>query len=238
MSAASLAVEAITAGYGQTRVVEDVSFTVPAGGRLAILGRNGVGKSTLLAALMGLARCRSGRILLDGNDVMAMKTSQRAQLGLGLVPQTRDVFRSLSVEENLVAGLKERGRDALDEAYALFPRLGERRRQPASLLSGGEQQMLSIARTVLGQPRAILLDEPLEGLAPVVCDEVMTALHALTESGTLTAILVEQQIDRAMDFASDTLIMDRGMIVWSGTSKSLRADRATIEQTLGVGGLH
>lgn len=238
MSAAQLTVEGITAGYGPTRVVENVSFAVPAGGRLSILGRNGVGKTTLLAALMGLARCRSGRVLLDGCDMTAMRTSQRARLGLGLVPQTRDVFRSLTVEENLVAGLKERGRDALDEAYALFPRLGERRRQLASLLSGGEQQMLSIARTVLGQPRAILLDEPLEGLAPVVCDEVMSALHALTQRGTFTAVLVEQQIERAMDFASDTLIMDRGMVVWSGTSASLRADRATIEQTLGVGGLH
>ena len=238
MTAAAFAVEHVTAGYGMTQIVEDVSFAVPAGGRLAILGRNGVGKTTLFASLMGLAKCHSGRVLLDGTDLTAMATSERARKGLGLVPQTRDIFRSLTVEENLVAGLKARGRDALDEAYALFPRLAERRRQAARLLSGGEQQMLSIARTVLGQPRTILLDEPLEGLAPVVCDEVMRVLHQLTERGAFTAILVEQQIERAMDFAADTLIMDRGRIVWKGTSLALKADRAVIERNLGVGGLH
>ena len=238
MSAAGFAVEGVTAGYGAAHIVEDVSFSVRAAGRLAILGRNGVGKTTLFSALMGLARCHAGRVRLDDSDLTPLRTSERARKGLGLVPQTRDVFRSLTVEENLVAGLKARSRDALAEAFALFPRLGERRRQPAALLSGGEQQMLSIARTVLGQPRVLLLDEPLEGLAPVVCDEVMAALYTLTERGTMTAILVEQQIERAMDFASDTLIMDRGRIVWRGTSAALKADRDAVERNLGVGGLH
>lgn len=238
MSAASLGVRSLTAGYGATRIVEDVSFEVPAGGRLALLGRNGVGKTTLLSALMGLAQRHSGEIRLDGAEIGTLSTAQRARLGLGYVPQTRDVFRSLTVEENLVAGLKDRGRAALEEAYGLFPRLGERRRQAASLLSGGEQQMLSTARTVLGRPRVLLLDEPLEGLAPVVCDELMAALHGLTDRGEFTAILVEQQIERAMDFASHTMVLDRGAVVWSGTSRDLRRDAAAIERNLGVGGFH
>ena len=238
MSAASLAVEGLTAGYGATQVVEDVSFAVPAGGRLALLGRNGVGKTTLLAAITGLAQRHGGRVLLDGQDVARLSTSERARRGLGLVPQTRDVFRSLSVEENLVAGLKDRGREALGEAYGMFPRLAERRRQPAGLLSGGEQQMLSTARTILGRPRVLLLDEPLEGLAPVICDELMAALHGLTERGDFTAVLVEQQIERAMDFAPQTIIMDRGRIVWSGATEALKQDRDAIERNLGVGGFH
>jgi branched-chain amino acid transport system ATP-binding protein len=237
-AAAPLAVEELSAGYGATEIVEGASFAVPAGGRLAVLGRNGVGKTTLLAALMGLARRQAGRILLDGRDIAGLATPERARLGLGYVPQTRDVFRSLTVEENLIAGLKDRPRAALDEAYAMFPRLGERRRQTASLLSGGEQQMLSTARTVLGRPRVLLLDEPLEGLAPVICDELMAALHRLTESGSMTILLVEQQIERAFDFAPETIVMDRGRIVWSGPTAALRGDRDAVERHLGVGSFH
>lgn len=238
VTAASLEVAGLTAGYGATLVVEEVSFSVPAGGRLAVLGRNGVGKTTLLAALMGLARRHDGRILLDGEDVAGLPTAGRARRGLGYVPQTRDVFRSLTVEENLVAGLKDRGRAALGEAFGLFPRLAERRRQPAGLLSGGEQQMLSTARTILGRPRVLLLDEPLEGLAPVVCDELMNALHALSDTGGMTVLLVEQQIERALDFAPETLVMDRGRIVWTGRTADLRGDDAAVERHLGVGTFH
>ena len=238
MSAAPLAVENLRAGYGATQIVDDVSFAVPAGGRLALLGRNGVGKTTLLAAVMGLADRHGGRVAVAGTDVSAMPPEARARTGLGYVPQTRDVFRSLSVEENLVAGLKGRPRSALDGAYAMFPRLGERRRQPAGLLSGGEQQMLSTARAVLGRPRVLLLDEPLEGLAPVICDELMAALRALTETGAFTAVLVEQQIERALDFAPDAIVLDRGRIVWSGSTAALRDDRDAVERHLGVGGFH
>ncbi len=238
MSAGALSVEGLSSGYGATLVLEDVSFAVPAGGRLAVLGRNGVGKTTLFATVMGLARRHAGRIALDGQDVAALSPDARARKGLGYVPQTRDVFRSLTVEENLVAGLKDRGRSALEEAYGLFPRLGERRRQRASLLSGGEQQMLSTARAILGQPRVLLLDEPLEGLAPVICDELMIALHGLTDRGDLTVLLVEQQIERALDFAPDAIVMDRGRIVWSGSTLALREDAAAIERHLGVGAFH
>jgi branched-chain amino acid transport system ATP-binding protein len=234
-AAASLEVESLTAGYGPTRVLEEVSFAVPAGGRLAVLGRNGVGKTTLLAALVGLARRHGGRMLLDGAEFGARRASERARLGIGYVPQTRDVFRSLSVEENLQVGLKDRPLAAREEAYALFPRLAERRRQPAGLLSGGEQQMLSTARALLGQPRLLLLDEPLEGLAPVICDELMISLTRRAADGGMTVLLVEQQIGRALDFSDQTIVLERGRIVWAGASADLRRDGEAIERYLGIG---
>lgn len=233
-AAASLEVEGLTAGYGPTRVLEEVSFAVPAGGRLAVLGRNGVGKTTLLAALVGLARRHDGRVLLDGADIGARRASERARLGIGYVPQTRDVFRSLTVEENLQVGLKDRPLEAREEAYALFPRLAERRRQPAGLLSGGEQQMLSTARALLGQPRLLLLDEPLEGLAPVICDELMVSLARLAADGGMTVLLVEQQIQRALDFADRAVVLERGRIVWYGACADLRGDEQAIERYLGI----
>ena len=238
MTAARLEVAGLTAGYGGTRVVEDVSFAVPAGGRLAVLGRNGVGKTTLLATLVGLTRRHAGRILLDGADIAGLRTSERARRGLGYVPQTRDVFRSLSVEENLFVGLKGRPRSAIGEAYDMFPRLAERRRHLASQLSGGEQQMLSTARSILGRPSLLLLDEPLEGLAPVICDELMASLARLAGDGRMSFVLVEQQIDRALDFADAVLILERGRIVWSGPSAELRARRDVVERYVGVSVVH
>lgn len=235
MPAESLEVIGLSAGYGDTLVLEDIGFSVPAGGRLAVLGRNGVGKTTLLATLMGLTRYRIGRILLGGRDVTRLPTASRALAGIGYVPQTRDVFRSLTVEENLFVGLKSRPREALREAYDLFPRLGERRGQIASQLSGGEQQMLSTARTLLGQPSALLLDEPLEGLAPIICDELMGALGRLADGG-MTIVLVEQQIERALDFAQQSIILDRGRIAWSGKPRDLLGRHDLIELHLGVMG--
>ncbi|HYH19014.1 MAG TPA: ABC transporter ATP-binding protein [Azospirillum sp.] len=225
-----LDISALTAGYGATRVVEDLTFTVPPGGRLAVLGRNGVGKTTLMATLVGQTTRHAGRIALDGVDLTALPSSRRALAGLGYVPQTRDVFRSLTVEENLVTGLKGRPRAALEEAYALFPRLKERRRNNAATLSGGEQQMLSVARALLGRPSVLLLDEPLEGLAPVVCDQLMQALSAIDT----TVVLVEQQIDRALEFCEDVLILDRGRAVHLGKAAAARADHALLERHLGV----
>ncbi|HYH21279.1 MAG TPA: ABC transporter ATP-binding protein [Azospirillum sp.] len=230
MRTGRLETAALTAGYGETRVVEDLSLAVPAGGRLAVLGRNGVGKSTLMATLVGQTTRHAGSIKLDGVELTALPSSRRALAGLGYVPQTRDVFRSLSVEENLVTGLKGRPRDALEEAYALFPRLKERRRNGAATLSGGEQQMLSVARALLGRPSVLLLDEPLEGLAPVVCDQLMQALSAID----MTVLLVEQQIDRALEFCEDVLILDRGRAVHAGKAAAARADPALLERHLGV----
>jgi branched-chain amino acid transport system ATP-binding protein len=248
MSAARLEVRNLNAGYGPTRIVSDMSFDVAAGGRLTILGRNGVGKTTLLAALMGISTQQGGTIHVGGADISTLKTADRARLGLGYVPQTRDIFRSLTVDENLVSGLKGRKREALDEAYTLFPRLGERheaytlfprlgerRRNLGLQLSGGEQQMLSLARTLLGKPSILLLDEPLEGLAPVICDQIMTAITALAEAGDMTIVLVEQQIDRALDFADRVIVVERGRCVWEGECSSLKTDHALVDRLLGVG---
>ena len=224
MAAAALDVEGLTAGYGQTQILENVAFSVPSGQRVAVLGRNGMGKTTLLATLMGQTKRLAGRISIGGKDVSALGSSARARHGFGYVPQTRDVFKSLTVEENLCVGLKGRDRAALEEAYQMFPRLKERRHNLGSQLSGGEQQMLSTTRAILGQPTVLLLDEPLEGLAPVICDELMASLLNLASSGRMTILLVEQQIERAVDFAEHVLILQRGRVAWSGSSSALRAD--------------
>lgn len=235
MPAARLEVAGLSAGYGPTQILQNISFDVPAGGRLAILGRNGVGKTTLLATLMGLSTRHAGSVRIGDIELTRRRTSARALAGVGYVPQSRDVFASLTVEENLATGLKGRSRAALGEAYEMFPRLGERRRHLGGQLSGGEQQMLSMARTMLGKPSLLLLDEPLEGLAPVICDELMSMITRLASSGDVTVVLVEQQIERALDFADRVLILERGREVWSGAPDALRADRALIERLLGVG---
>src|SRR5258708_13932722 len=161
MPASRLEVVNVSAGYGATRIITDMSFDVPAGDRLAILGRNGMGKTTVLARLMGLSTWQGGKIKIDGTDLEDLRPSSRSRLGIGYVPQTRGIFRSLTVEENLSAGLKDRPRDALAEAYEMFPRLGERRRHLGTQLSGGEQQMLSMAGTLLGKPSLLFLAHPL-----------------------------------------------------------------------------
>ncbi|WP_371424276.1 ABC transporter ATP-binding protein [Tardiphaga sp.] len=235
MPAAPLEIRNLSAGYGPTRIIEDISFSVKAGDRLAVLGRNGMGKTTLLATLMGLTTRHGGEIRIGDQDVTAKRTSARADLGIGYVPQTRDIFASLTVEENLRTGLKGRPASALDEAYAMFPRLRERRGNYGKQLSGGEQQMLSMARTLLGKPSILLLDEPLEGLAPVICDELMALLAQLAATSEVTIILVEQQIERALDFANSVMVMERGRTSWSGEPDVLTADRALVDRLVGVG---
>lgn len=234
MTAARLEVSGLSAGYGQTRVLEDVSFEAEAGARLAVLGRNGVGKSTLLATIAGQTRRHAGAIKLGDIDITGMDGASRAWQGLGYVPQERCIFPSLTVEENLFVGLKDRERSAVEEAYAMFPRLKERRRNYGNQLSGGEQQMLTTARTILGRPSILMLDEPLEGLAPVICDELMAALTRLASGGDMTILLVEQRIRAALDFADQVLILERGRIAWSGTPAALRASPQTVEGLLGV----
>ena len=235
MPAATLEIDSLCAGYGPTRIIEDVSFSVAAGDRLAVLGRNGMGKTTLLATLMGLTTRHGGGIRIGGHDAAALRTSARVGLGIGYVPQTRDIFPSLTVEENLRTGLKGRPSSALDEAYAMFPRLRERRGNYGMQLSGGEQQMLSMARTLLGKPQLLLLDEPLEGLAPVICDELMALLGQLAASKEVTIILVEQQIERALDFADHVMVMERGRTSWTGKPQQLTADRELVDRLVGVG---
>ncbi|QUS41346.1 ABC transporter ATP-binding protein [Tardiphaga alba] len=235
MPAAPLEIRNLSAGYGPTRIIEGISFDVKAGDRLAVLGRNGMGKTTLLATLMGLTTCHGGEIRYGAEDVTSARTSARAKLGIGYVPQTRDIFTSLTVEENLRAGLKGRPPSALDEAYEMFPRLRERRGNFGKQLSGGEQQMLSMARTLLGKPSVLLLDEPLEGLAPVICDELMAMLVRLAATGDMTIILVEQQIERALDFANNVMVMERGRTSWQGAPDILINDRDLVDRLVGVG---
>jgi branched-chain amino acid transport system ATP-binding protein len=238
MPAASLEIAGLSAGYGQTRVLEDVSFAVPAGSRLAVLGRNGMGKTTLFATIAGQTRRYSGAIRLGDKELGNLESASRARSGLGYVPQARCIFPSLTVEENLLVGLKDRARSSIAEAYEMFPRLQERRRNLGSQLSGGEQQMLSTARTILGKPTVLLLDEPLEGLAPIICEELMAAFSTLAAAGSMTILLVEQRIQSALDFADRAIILERGRIAWSGTPAELSASPETVERLLGVGGLH
>ncbi len=238
MPATPLEVENLSAGYGPTRVLEGVSFSVPAGARLAVLGRNGMGKTTLLSTLAGQTRRYDGSIRLGSTDVTGLTSAKRAHQGLGYVPQTRDVFPTLTVEENLSVGLKGRPKAALQEAYDMFPRLKERRKNLGNQLSGGEQQMLSTARTILGRPSVLLLDEPLEGLAPVICEELMAAFTNLAKTGDMTILLVEQRIQSALDFADQVIILERGRLAWQGTPGALSQDHETVERLLGVGGLH
>jgi len=236
MTTTALEVERLTAGYGLTSILEGMTFKVLAGARLAILGRNGVGKTTLLATLAGHTTRIDGTIRLYDTDLADLEPYRRARAGLGYVPQARCVFPSLTVEENLYVGLKSRNRSAIEEAYAIFPRLKERRRNFGSQLSGGEQQMLATARTLLGRPTVLLLDEPLEGLAPTICEELMAGLSRLAFGGDMTILLVEQRIQSALTFATHALIMERGQIAWSGTPAELKEAPHLVERLLGVAG--
>ena len=228
-----LQLERVVAGYAGLTVLHELSLDIARGERLALIGRNGVGKTTTLRAAMGLATVRSGRVLFDGEDITAMPAHRRAMLGLAHVPQTRDIFASLTVEENLVAGLKGRPRSAVDEAYALFPRLAERRTNNGLHLSGGEQQMLSVARALLGQPRLLLLDEPLEGLAPLLRQELLQVFRSLGDAN-LTVVIVEQQVDEALAYARRAVILDHGSVVHDEPAGQLRADAPTLERLVGV----
>ncbi len=232
MTETVLALDGVTAGYGDTTVLHDIDFSVQKGQRLAIIGRNGVGKTTLMATIMGLTRLRTGSVFLNGDDVSAEPPHRRSHTGLGLVPQTRDIFPSLTVEENLIAGM--RGGSRLDEAYQMFPRLKERRRNGGGQLSGGEQQMLAIARTLMGHPSLLLLDEPLEGLAPVVCDMLMSVFDTLASDGRHTLLLVEQHAELALEFADRVLILDSGEIIVDQPAAELKANPDLLDRHVGV----
>lgn len=227
-----LALEEVTAGYGDTTILQGISLSLSRGDRLAIIGRNGVGKTTLLNTVMGLTRMRGGQIRAGGAEISRLPSHKRVALGLGLVPQTRDIFPSLTVEENIIAGL--RGDASVEEAYALFPRLKERRRNGGGQLSGGEQQMLSIARTLIGRPEVVLLDEPLEGLAPVICEMLMETFERLASDGKHTVLLVEQHAALALDFAERVIVLDQGSIVHDGPAQDLAGQPDLLDRLVGV----
>jgi branched-chain amino acid transport system ATP-binding protein len=228
-----IALENVTAGYGEARVLDDVSLVLAEGESLALLGRNGVGKTTLLTTLMGFTRVFSGRMRFGGGDLAHLARHRRAQAGIGWVPQERHVFPSLTVDEHLAAVARPGPWNAA-RAYALFPRLAERRRNLGNQLSGGEQQMLAIARALVTNPRLLLLDEPMEGLAPILVQELLEAIRGLVSEGGLAAIIVEQHARLALGVTRSAIVLERGRIVHRGASAALAADTATLARLVAV----
>jgi branched-chain amino acid transport system ATP-binding protein len=228
-----LNVERLTAGYGEAVVLTDVSFKISKGQALALLGRNGMGKTTLVNSVIGVTRHISGSISLDGHDITGMRPDQRAHAGIGWVPQERNIFRSLTVEENMTA-IERPGPWTLAKVYTLFPRLAERRHNLGNELSGGEQQMLAVARALVLNPRIMLLDEPLEGLAPILIEELLTVLRKIIREEGLSAILVEQNAQKILGVTDLAIIIERGSIVYRGASAALTADRSLLETYMGV----
>jgi branched-chain amino acid transport system ATP-binding protein len=214
-------------------VLEDIQFSLAVGETVSVIGRNGVGKSTLLATIMGHTTLHGGCITLHGKDISSLATYRRVTAGLGLVPQEREIFPSLSVRENMDVAARP-GPWTLKTVYDLFPRLAERAENRGNQLSGGEQQMLAIGRALIGNPSVLLMDEPSEGLAPVIVEELARAVKKLTQAGEMALILVEQNSRLALDIAPRAVVMDRGHIVFDGPSASLRDNPAKLEQLIGV----
>jgi branched-chain amino acid transport system ATP-binding protein len=220
-----LKIEKLHAFYGKSHVLHGVSLTVHSGEIVALLGRNGSGRSTTAKAIMGLVDCQ-GSVCWKGQEIVGKKTYAIAQLGLGYVPESRDIFPNLTVEQNLYLGQKnahKAGRWSLEDMYQMFPRLEERRNIQAGLLSGGEQQMLTLCRTLMGDPDLIIIDEPTEGLAPKIVEQVGQYLKALKERG-ISVLLIEQKLTIAMDISDRCLVMGHGSIVFTGTTDELRND--------------
>ena len=228
-----LVLEDVVAGYGEAVVLNGLSFSLGEGRSLALLGRNGTGKTTTIDTIVGVTRHRSGRMLLSGVDIASAAPEARARAGIGWVPQERNIFKSLTVEENLTA-VALPGRWDVKAAYAMFPRLAERRRNLGGQLSGGEQQMLAIARALMLNPRLLLLDEPLEGLAPIIVDELLAAISRLTREDGLSAIVVEQKARKILKMTDDAIILDRGVIVHRSASADLLTDATALERHLSV----
>jgi branched-chain amino acid transport system ATP-binding protein len=231
---AALALDGVAAGYGDATVVSGISLELAPGEALAVLGRNGVGKTTLVNTIVGVTRRFAGTVALDGVDMTAAPPEARARAGVGWVPQERNVFRSLTVEENLTAVARP-GRWGLERAFAMFPRLAERRRHLGGQLSGGEQQMLAIARALVTNPRVLLLDEPTEGLAPILVEELLRTLARLFRDEDLAAVVVEQHAQRILGATTRAIVLERGRIVHAARSADLAADEAALARYLGLG---
>ncbi|HEY6240536.1 MAG TPA: ABC transporter ATP-binding protein [Burkholderiales bacterium] len=219
----ALRLRAVRAGYGETVVLEDIEFELPERGALAVLGRNGVGKTTLLATIMGHTSFHSGTIEFRGKPIAKLPVYERCRLGIGLVPQTRDIFPSLTVGENLTVATRP-GRWTIERVYDLFPRLAERRGHWGNQISGGEQQMLAIGRALMGNPTLLLMDEPLEGLAPIIVEVLLQALQRLIREDSLAIVLVEQHAKVALGVTQSALVLNRGRIAYDGSSADLLAD--------------
>ena len=219
----ALRMSGVRAGYGETVVIEDIELALPARGTLAVLGRNGVGKTTLLATIMGHTTFHAGSIEYNGKSIARLPVYERCRLGIGLVPQARDIFPSLTVEENLTVASRP-GPWSLERVYDLFPRLAERRSHWGNQISGGEQQMLAIGRALMGNPALLLMDEPLEGLAPIIVEALLTSMKRLINEESLTIVLVEQHARIALEVTQHALVLNRGRIAYNGPSAVLLAD--------------
>jgi len=228
-----LALQDVRAGYGDAIVLDGISLEVPERGSLAVLGRNGVGKTTLLLTIMGYTDVSRGAVAWRGDDITAMPPHERARRGIGWVAQEREIFASLTVDENLTVASRP-GRWDLKAVHALFPRLAERRGNKGYQLSGGEQQMLAIARALMTNPALLLLDEPLEGLAPIIVEELAEAIRRMMAEEGTAAILVEQHTEVALSLTEQAVIIERGNIAHRGRSRDLPKDAGTLERLVGL----
>ena len=228
-----LKLDKVTAGYGDAVVLHGISLELPEYGSLAILGRNGVGKSTLLLTIMGYTQLRGGHVAWRGQDISRVAPHRRAGNGIGWVAQEREIFPSLSVEENLTVAARPGSWD-LGAVFKLFPRLSERRRNMGNQLSGGEQQMLAIARALMTNPALMLLDEPFEGLAPVIVDELTAAMKTMLSDRRIAIILVEQHTEIALELTQQAVVLERGAVAHRAASVDLQKDRATLERLVGL----
>ena len=228
-----LTLQQVSAGYGEAVVISNIDLRLKPGESLAVLGRNGTGKTTLLNTIIGVTRHRGGSIVLDGRDVTKTRSDKRAHAGIGWVPQERNIFRSLTVEENLTAVARPGPWD-VPRVYGMFPRLQERRANLGNQLSGGEQQMLAIARALVLNPRVLLLDEPTEGLAPIIVEELLRALVRIFREEGMSGIVVEQHAHKILAITDHAVILERGTIVHAAPSRELRSDAAVLEHHLGV----
>jgi branched-chain amino acid transport system ATP-binding protein len=233
MAEALLAFQHLRAGYGEAIVLDDISFSLAERGSLAVLGRNGVGKSTLLLTLMGFTEVRRGSIVWRGTDITRMAPHHRARAGIGWVAQEREIFANFSVEENLTVAARP-GRWDLAAVYDLFPRIRERKAANGNQLSGGEQQMLATARALMTNPALLLLDEPLEGLAPIIVEELVRALRRMIQEEGTAVILVEQHAEIALSLTEHAMLLERGAIVHRARSQDLLKDHATLDRYIGL----
>jgi branched-chain amino acid transport system ATP-binding protein len=229
-----LKLQSLSAGYGKAIVLHGISLSLEQGQAIALLGRNGVGKTTTLNTIVGLTRYQGGSITVEGTDIARMPPERRVEAGIGWVPQERGIFKSLTVEENVTAVARP-GRWTLSAVYDLFPRLKERRGNFGNQLSGGEQQMLSIARALVLNPKILLLDEPTEGLAPIIVEELLASIRRIVRDEGLAAIIVEQHAQQILAITDQAIILDRGAIAYAASSSSLAADGETLGKFLGVG---
>ncbi len=230
-----LTLSGVSAGYGEAVVISNIDLRLQSGRSLAVLGRNGTGKTTLVNTIIGVTRRRGGTLVFAGRDLTDAAPDARARAGIGWVPQERNIFKSLTVDENLTAVARP-GPWTVAKTYEMFPRLKERRANLGSQLSGGEQQMLAIARALVLNPKLLLLDEPLEGLAPILVEDLLRTLKRIIREEGLSAIVVEQHAQKILGVTDSAIILDRGTIVHAGSSRSLIEDPAPLEQHLGVTG--